>query len=486
MPVNVCSRTVSLLLASILAVSRVAGGQQDPTCRRTLDSLDAKVRQNYAGFLLEVRGERRAPYNAMVASAAARADATGLRECYPVLAGYIAWYDDPHLFVFQSQSTDSATARPRAEGLPRVPVGEAAVRRALGESGGKRDPIEGIWYDGPLRIAVVPDPEGQGGDFLGVVLQSDTSAWPAGAVRARFRRESEGVYATRLLTRGFAEMSLTARIHKRVMLRLSPGIWGRAFPLAAADTGLIDTVDVHRPRVSIRRKSVLFSIPSHDPSQARLLDSLIRANAEAIASRPLLLVDLRGNEGGGSFMSRALHPYITSTDRKATPYDSGEAVMLSSPAQIAYARRFTGNDTSAFVRSLVARMEANPGKLVRMDETPSPPPGSEPSVPGNWRVIVLVDGGTVSAAEVLVLRALRSSRATVVGEPTAGALDYQSVQIVSLGTGDRRWALGYPTITAHADLPARGMRGRGIQPQVRIDWSAIADPIAEIERRFAP
>jgi hypothetical protein len=479
-------RQAAALFLALVSPAVAGWGQQAPTCRRTLDSLDARLRQNYAGFLLEVRGERRAAYNAMVASAGTRADATGLTECYPVLAGYIAWYNDPHLFVFQSQSTDSATARQRAEGLPRVPVSDAAVRTALDGSTGKRDPIEGIWYDGPLRIAVVPDPEGQDGDFLGVVLRSDTSAWPAGAVRARFRRESEGVYATRLLTRGFAEMTLVARIHKRVMLRLSPGIWGRAFPLAAPDTGLIDTVDVHRPRVSIRRKSVLVSIPSHDPAQARLLDSLIRANAEAIASRPLLLVDLRGNEGGGSFTSRALHPYIASADRKATPYDSGEAVMLSSPAQIAYARRFTGNDTSAFVRSLVARMEASPGKLVPMEETPAPPPASEPSVPGNWRVIVLVDGGTVSAAEVLVLRALRSSRATIVGGPTAGALDYQSVQIVSLGTGDRRWALGYPTITAHADLPARGMRGRGIPPQVRIDWSALADVIAEMERRFAP
>jgi C-terminal processing protease CtpA/Prc len=90
----------------------------------------------------------------------------------------------------------------------------------------------------------------------------------------------------------------------------------------------------------------------------------------------------------------------------------------------------------------------------------------------------------VSAAEVLVLRALRSSRAVVIGEPTAGALDYQSTQIVGLGTGDRRWALGYPTITAHAELPARGMRGKGIAPNLRVDWATVPDAYAEVERRF--
>ena len=89
------------------------------------------------------------------------------------------------------------------------------------------------------------------------------------------------------------------------------------------------------------------------------------------------------------------------------------------------------------------------------------------------------------AAEVLVLKALRSTRATVFGEPTAGALDYQSVQLVSLRTGDSRWALGYPTITAHADLPSRGMRGKGIAPDVRLDWRSLPDGIAEVERQMS-
>ena len=31
-----------------------------------------------------------------------------------------------------------------------------------------------------------------------------------------------------------------------------------------------------------------------------------------------------------------------------------------------------------------------------------------------------------------------------------------------------------------------GMRGKGIPPTVRVNWDEIADPIAEMERRFAP
>lgn len=103
-------------------------------------------------------------------------------------------------------------------------------------------------------------------------------------------------------------------------------------------------------------------------------------------------------------------------------------------------------------------------------------------IAGPRRVGVLTDRGTVSAAEVLVIRALQSERARVFGQPTAGALDYQSISIVRLSPAERRWYLGYPTITARASLPSGGMRGKGIAPDVVVDWSTIADPIAYVDR----
>lgn len=454
-----------------------------PTCRVTLDSLDSKLRQNYAAFLLEVRGERRTAYDEMRARVSRSAESLPLDRCFEALDVYARWFDDPHLFVLQGSDADSATAAHRRASMRRIELDETAARAQLAARRASLDPIEGIWFDGPTRFAVVRDPDGTTGRFIAVLLATDTMAWPVGAVRAEFTRRADGTYASRLLTKRFGEQHLTGVIHKRTMLRLSPGIWGKAWPIAVADTGLIDTVDVHRPRVSVRERSVVVSVPSHDPGHMRRLDSLVTAHATAIRERGLLIIDLRGNEGGSSPMTRSLHPYIASSDRRVTPFDSGHAVMLSSPAQIAYAKRFTGTDTSAFVRSLVSRLEARPGELVPLEETPSVP-RPQASLEGDWRVAVLTDRGTVSASEVTVLMALRSTRAVVIGEPTAGALDYQSTQIVGLGTGDRRWALGYPTITAHADLPQRGMRGRGIAPDVPLEWGAVADPMAEVERRM--
>ncbi|MBL0937671.1 MAG: hypothetical protein IBJ03_02190 [Gemmatimonadaceae bacterium] len=474
----------TIAIAVTLAPAHRVQAQSAPSCAKTLDSLDAKIRGNYAGFLLEVRDQRRVAYDRMRVELMREAQARTLDDCFATMRRFVDWFADPHLFVFQSATVDSAAAAAGRASVRQLPVNEDMLRRELKARGARRDPIEGIWYDGQTRMAVVRESGNGPQRFAAVLLNADTTGWRTGHVRAEFIRVREGVYDVTLRTRAFAVQRLDGRLHRNTILRLSPGMWGKAWPVAASDSGLLDTVDVHRPRVVVRSQSVVVSIPSHDPRYTRLLDSLVAAADTAIRARSLLIVDLRGNEGGSSLMSRAIHPYVATAVSRSTPYDTGTPVMLSSPAQIAYAKRAFGSDTSAFVRSLVQRLEAAPGTLVPLDTTSPTPPRPEPSHAGGWRVAVLVDGGTVSAAEVLVLRALRSERAVVLGQPTAGALDYQSTQIVSLGTGDRRWALGYPTITAHVDLPARGMRGRGIMPQQRVDWTKVRDAYAEVERRL--
>lgn len=466
-------------LSHVLAHGAIA--TQPPSCGVAIDSLSSRVRQNYAGFILEVNGARAREHARMLGALRSRASKVPFNSCLPVLEAYTAWFADPHLFIFQNVSGDSAGNRARQAAIELRPTTDSAVRTSLARR--RPDPIEGVWFDEGMRIAVVRDTARRGPFFVGVLLASDTSAWPIGAVRARFERLRNGHYRAEVQSREFGLRVTTAHLHKGVMLRLDPGIWGKAWPVRSTDEGLIDTVDVHRPTILVRSKSVVVSIPSHDFSQGRRLQALLRQHQEDIKRTGLLIVDLRGNEGGASPMSNALHPWITTATRRPTPFDSGEAVMLSSPPQIRYASRSFGPDTSQFVRSLVARLTAHPGALVPLSEGPArTPPDSV--LDGEWQVVMMVDRGTVSASEVLVLRGLRSTRTRVVGQPTAGALDYQSVSIIGLGLDDRRWALGYPTIAAHAELPRRGMRGKGIQPHVSVDWDRLADPIGEIERQF--
>ena len=416
-----------------------------------------------------------------------RARAAGLQgdDCYFVLRAFLAWFGDPHLFVFQSTRLDSAETARRAATVERTDLTESRVRDYLAGRRDSLDPLEGIWFDGRMRVAIVPRGEGMS-ELIAVVLTSDTTLWPVGAVRAWFSRGSSSHYEGEIWERNFARRRVQATLHKRVLLRLSPGIWGKEFPLAPADSGLVDPVDPHRATLLVRGKTLVLSIPSHDPAYRRALDSLIDRHAVVLRRSERLIVDLRGNEGGSSATTTKLMPYIASTRQRPPPLPDKPAMMLSSDDQIAYVQRtfVSGRDTLPATRRLLNRLRANRGRLVRLEESRHRQPSAQPSsiVRGPARVGIIVDRGTVSAAEAFLVRAMRSTRVTVFGENTAGALDYLSVAIVPFqAERPSRWLLGYPTIAAHADLPAGGIRGKGLAPQVPLDLEKEEDVVGRVE-----
>jgi C-terminal processing protease CtpA/Prc len=104
---------------------------------------------------------------------------------------------------------------------------------------------------------------------------------------------------------------------------------------------------------------------------------------------------------------------------------------------------------------------------------------------GPSRVGIIVDEGTVSAAEVVVLQALQSTRAKVFGQPTDGALDYSSANVVRVLPDESRWLLGYGTMAWSNKLPVNGMREKGIEPDVRLTIDQLWGAIESVERRLS-
>jgi hypothetical protein len=474
-----------IVIAMLLSVAAVLVTAPPPTlaapsCADLLEGIRQKVEANYAGYRLEVAAAREAEYGRLLADL--RRDAARLSEggdCLPVLERFIAWFGDPHLFVYQSPRIDSAETRRRIAEVPVVRMTEAEVQRLITARGEGADPLEGIWHERGLRVGVVPDPEGEPGRFIGVVLASDTVTLRPGMVVAKFERDGEG-YRGEIRWRSLAVTRPPMSLHRSAtLLRASPAMWSKAWPLPDGEHALPATADARLPTFALVDGVPVFAVPSHQFQYRAVLDSLIAAHRETLRDAEYLVVDLRGNEGGGSQMSNGLLPYIVGEPEDDADQADGDPVMLSSPDQIRYAKRAFGSDTSAFVRRLVAALEAAPGELVPLfDPAQARPPTPDPApVHGPRRVAILIDGGTVSASEVLVLKARRSARAVVIGEPTAGALDYQSTFIVAIHPDEQRWYLGYPTITARADLPVGGMRGKGIAPERPLEWSTVRDPV---------
>ena len=89
-------------------------------------------------------------------------------------------------------------------------------------------------------------------------------------------------------------------------------------------------------------------------------------------------------------------------------------------------------------------------------------------------VIIAVDGSTFHDELYSALKH---------GDVVQGVtVDYEQVRIIPLIPNEKRWFLGYPTITRDLSLPRGGIRGKGLEPDVRVKWESVADPIGYVIR----
>jgi type IV secretory pathway protease TraF len=228
-------------------------------------------------------------------------------------------------------------------------------------------------------------------------------------------------------------------------------------------------------------------VPSHSPEHAPVLNGLVEKFRECILSSENLIIDIRGDEGGSSGMTRALMPFLV-TKSKRPSRSVGESVVVSSPDNIAY---FEQMQSQGWVPAqLVERMKANPGKVVFFEDPDSADSAplaatDDTATPRPRNVAILIDGAVISAGEAFVLAAMKNEKVTLFGDNTGGVIDYQNVTITSVpGCPSLGISLGYPTIAASDRLPTGGINVTGIPPDVRIG-RGVTDPIHFIINYYA-
>ncbi len=492
-------RLAALALALLLSNTATHAAETGCDCRAELDAVVKAVETNYVGYHLGVRGMRDREYERLVRALRARAARSSPDDCIGVLQDFVGFFRDGHLFVGEWPEIDAAeTARLAAAAERTRFTDEASVRRELDGRAGRLDPIEGVWYarDG-YRVGIVRDPKPGRRDFVGALLSAGVAGWEPGQVKAEFRKIADGSYDVvlyaddhsprhpKVYSRG---QTGGASIRRGLLLHMPPTTWGKAYPLADAERGHLDPTDPRRPVVRVvDEKTVVVSVPSHSPEYAPVLKESIERVAERIASAETLVVDLRGDEGGSSWTTNVLMPYLTTTAKRPSRYwREGRPSVLSAPGTVAYFERVTADGWVP--AGLLARMRANPGKVVSFADSPEPDEedGASPVAAANpRRVAILVDSGVVSAGEAFVMTAMRNEKVTLFGENTGGTIDYQNVQIALFGSCRRLgFGVGYPTMAATERLPRDGANAHGIPPDVRIP-RGVRDPVRFVVDYYA-
>jgi hypothetical protein len=453
------------------------------SCPALFDMAIARVEETYIGYRLEVDSAARPAYEARKAAAHRRAAAPGA-DCLAVLRQWVDGFQDGHLFILYSPSFTPAELDSLARTAVHTDWTTARLREALRDPA-RLDRIEGFWYakDDAYRVGIVRDPEDPS-SFLAVVVSSTVEGWKEGELKARFRKAPDGRYTAVYRMADQSTRRLPVWLSRGALLEMPGGVaWGKESPIPGWQRGMLDPEDPLAP--TLRRTTdgtLVVSVPSHDGRYRSVLDSLVARNRARLLAARLLVVDLRGDVGGGSMTTAPLMPFIYARPERRPPGPRGTAVVLASPENLAYFSRWKGEgDGPPWLRDLLARMGRNLGEIVDFQVRPDTVEAWAPDTIYDRpdRVAILTDHRVASAGEAFLLFALHSPRVTTFGERTWGMIDYQSVSVIPVGCPGSGLYLGYPTIAASRRLPVGGLNRTGIAPDVPLDLEH-GDPIEKI------
>lgn len=433
-----------------------------------------RIEANYVAFPLEVRGDRATAWRDHVTSLRPLAAGADAGACSALLRRLVRFFRDGHLLIIDRPAPDSAGLPARRAARPRraIAAGDPWSERSVLDSLRSRRarglvlaPVEGIWRGPGYRIAVLAGDDARD-RATGVVVAVDSGPWVPGQVRAEFVRDS-GQWVATVWDDAFQPRTSPVEFSRGALLRMAPLLWGRVDPAEAL--AFIDTLDPRRPTVAFPdESSAVISVVTFDPAYGGSLAAAIDADWDRLRTRRRVVIDLRGNEGGSSGQVAPLLPFLWGDRVPSGPADAAgpaEALVRSSPALIAAWERMGWAP-----KGLVDRLRARPGELIPFDPTAREqlPPRPRKRPREDQQVFVLTDGATVSAAEQVVLWARRMGRATIVGAPTGGSIDYQSTILTRVACPAMGQTLSLPLIATSGRLPAGGHNATGIVPDRQI------------------
>lgn len=216
------------------------------------------------------------------------------------------------------------------------------------------------------------------------------------------------------------------------------------------------------PTLEVEGAFAILRVPSFGAQWKRSLDSLLQSHAEIIATLPNLILDVRGNTGGGAGTYASLIPILYTDSILKDDFET-----LASPGNIVGLTQIRSSgvlpgEVMQEIDSVIATMNRNPGTFVR--PYPERYIARDSALTNPRHVAILFDNRCVSACELFVLDARASRKVITIGSSfTGGVLDYGDVRQVSLPSGFRR--VGIPTARSRR-LPKGALDNIGIAPDV--------------------
>lgn len=451
----ILSSVIVLLVICPLRGQEADKSFRDCDCAVAFHDMVTKLEHNYIGLKqLQINGKGEEYHHRKEAFAKKAVDVPP-RDCAPFLDEFLCYFNDGHLHVIERPAYRATELEAFKNELKKSGLTKAQLEQRIADAKPKNSKdITGTWTDGVSAFIVLKTDDA----YRAYITETTKEGIETGELKAIFKPADTGFTGT-YFSYGYSPVYIRGDIYKDGQLLVAGSVfWKRidpSFNLSAAKIS-----DFKQPTLDILDpKTTLLTIPSFNYDFSSFHE-FIEKNKLLISSSRNLIIDIRGNRGGNGIYFPLIELFATSN------MHGSQGLVLASEDNQAYFERQATYAKKVY-KPVVERMEEHMGEVVDGPFYPE----KKFKIRDNLiqRVAILTDDACASAAESFIIHSKRSSsKVTTFGSPTAGMIDYTSVNSLPLSSGKQNIYLVYPTSTLHKFIPRHGFNETGILPDVAI------------------
>ena len=459
---NINMKNVAFAVILTLSTFIMFSQESDCNCRLVYDDLTEKIEYNYIGLAQMRISKKNLEYDKRKEEFKRKVVDIQPKDCSKFLQNFLEYFQDGHVFVYEQPKYSEKERIHYEKNIKNNLVDVNSILKALtfeknrAKSNNRID-IIGKWTDGTSEIGIIKDD----GYYKAHILSSKLKTVKPRELKAQFESSKRGFNDT-YYSYNYAPRFVEGNIYKEnTLLVLTGGTYlGKLESLSNRETNIINKEEINLPVIKkLDDKNTLFSIPSFLADYTKFI-KVITDNIDLLSNTTNLIIDIRGNIGGNAI-------YFSFIDAYATHNLKGsQGLVLASKSTQEYFERLAKNSPETY-QPIVESIQNNIGNIIDGPKYPDKQfPHFESKIEN---VAILTDNGTMSAAESFILHSKgASNKVKTFGSTTGGVIDYTSVNVLRLESGNQNIFFRYPTSTYHKNIPANGYNKTGIIPDIQI------------------
>lgn len=422
-----CLKRISVSVFTLLTFQKSVS--QSCNCLENLNALEKMITENYIGIKTKINAANVVHFAHFTDSLKQKASRANEFACFKILKSWLGYFKDWHTDIsYSSLATLKKWLTNFPDEVEKVNLPKRGYLDFAWDR--RRNGIQGVWEEetGRYRLGIVKGLEGQN-IFTAYVIESASEFWAPGQIKFKLKLTASDKYEV---------LSFFSQDHSAISPEVK--VLGSTIVLGGLSR-LIKLNDKPKGRLIIKppraipsfnpafskaeNRIAILRVPSFQYEYKSQIDSLVTANKTNIINSAILIIDLRGNDGGSTASYDSILPLINTNP---IILDGGNVLSGEDTRQMWLAASTDSTRSEAAITKLKTQynmLAMNPGQAV-------PVFTRDTLVFAQIydkikRVYLLVDKDCRSATELFLLAAKQSSKVVIVGERTGGAVDYLDV-----------------------------------------------------------